>query len=433
MHSNHLNRKSWLTGIVTSLPIWVGLVVIVLSFVLWSAQKKSDKAEVGALVSVQSQHVQRMLETVVHHQAAEVDEQELHDLFSGEHYSGVSMRLYKNSVLIYAKGAEDQSSLNEWGVIRNININGDRWKIDLWPDNQLLKVYKTSLSDLALFMGLIVASLLIIVGLLAMLATQRERAVQEVNRQLRFETREKEKLQKVLLQSQKLQAVGTLAGGIAHDFNNILYAMMGYVAMAKEDVEKDGLLYRNLGKVLEAGKRGQKLVSSILSFSRQQQAQDVQKIDLADMLSHVFELMYPTIPASISLVKDINIDKAYILGDAHALEQVMVNMINNAVDAMDGRGVLSISLTKARFREAYCIAIQDTGTGMTEETKQRLFDPFYTTKSVDKGTGLGLSIAHGIIRDHKGSIHIDTELGRGSTFSIYLPIAQSTEGEEEHG
>lgn len=424
---DYINRKYWLTGIITSLPIWVGVCVIILSFVLWDMQKKTDKRQVADLVSIQLLHVQKTLETVIRNQSKEVSAAELDELFSGNHYAGTSMQLYRNNKLIYGKGPAQKNLLKDWGATRHFKIDGDLWKIDLWPEEQILQDYKTSLSDLGLFMGLVVACLLMIVGLLAMLASQREKDIQEAHRKLRFETKEKEKLQTVLQQSQKLQAVGTLAGGIAHDFNNILYAMMGYVAMAKEDVEKDGLLYRNLDKVLNAGKRGQKLVSSILSFSRQQQAQDVKKVNLMDVLGRVFELMYPTIPTSIAVVRNITLDKAEVMGDAHALEQVIVNIINNAVDAMDGTGTLTVGLTKARFREAYCISIEDTGTGMTEETKQRLFDPFYTTKSVDKGTGLGLSIAHGIIQDHKGSIHVETELGKGSTFSIYLPVAQEGE------
>ena len=428
MHSK--SRYSWMTGIVTSLPIWVGVIIVILSFWLWDAQKHADQKEVKHLVAIQLRHVQQTLQTTIKRQRIDPSADQLKELLSGDHFQGTSMQLYKNNVLVYAKGQEQKSLLRHWGASQLFQINRDVWKVTLWPDKELLQDYKTSLPDLALFMGLVVAVLLVIVGLLAMLASQAMQREKEANRHLRFETKEKEKLQKVLQQNQKLQAVGTLAGGIAHDFNNILYAMMGYVGMARQDVDKESLLYRNLGKVLDAGKRGQKLVSSILSFSRQQLTHDAQKLDLADMLAHVFGLMYPTMPTSVTVIKNITFSNAYVMGDAQALEQVMVNIINNAVDAMEGKGTLTISLTKARFREAYCISIEDTGMGMTEETKQRLFDPFYTTKAVDKGTGLGLSIAHGIIHDHQGSIHVDTELGKGSTFSIYLPICKEVEGEQ---
>ncbi len=181
MRFNYADRKYWLTGIVTSLPIWVGLCVIVLSFVLWNMQRTTDKKQVADLVSIQLRHVQKTLKAVIHNQNKEVDAAELKELFSGEHYVGTSMRLYKNNILMYDLG-EENSLLTDWGATRIFKVNGDIWKIDLWPEAVLLKDYKTSLADLGLFMGLVVAVLLIIVGLLAMLATQREQVIQEAHR-----------------------------------------------------------------------------------------------------------------------------------------------------------------------------------------------------------------------------------------------------------
>lgn len=430
MHYKPNKRQQMITATITSLPIWMGVIIVVLSFVLWHAQRKENIKEIKTVLTVQMRHVRSSVEYAIARHAIVPDKGRLQSLLGGDHYYGISMRVYQDKKVRFKKGLKRPVLYLQWGIKQRFKSSGDIWEIDLWPNNRLLREHKTYLPDFALSMGLLIAVLLMIVGLLAILAAQREKTVRETRWYLSRETKEKQKLQRALQQNQKLQAVGTLAGGVAHDFNNILYAMMGYIVMAREDVEKEGIVYRNLGKVLEAGKRGQKLVSNILSFSRQQQGHDMKKMDLVSMLQHVFELLYPAIPTSIHLIKDIPFEKAIIIGDAQTLEQMMVNVINNAVDAMDGKGDLTVSLSKARFRPAYCIGVTDTGTGMTEETKERLFDPFYTTKAVDKGTGLGLSMAHGIIRDHKGSIHVDTELGKGTVFSIYLPT-EDQKGEKD--
>lgn len=242
----------------------------------------------------------------------------------------------------------------------------------------------------------------------------------------------KQKLEHALLQGQKLQAMGTLAGGIAHDFNNILYAIIGYVEMAREDVEKDSQLYENLGHVLEACQRGQELVGRILTFSRRQQHQ-LNTINIKPTIETALSLLQQTIPASVILNFDIDEDME-IHGNKTLIHQVLVNLINNAVDAMDGEGSIDITAQKilandqiiATLPDAqnsdYCmIVIKDSGHGMEKSTMERIFEPFYTTKEVGKGTGLGLSIVHSIIKEHKGEITVSSELGKGTTFTILLP------------
>lgn len=252
----------------------------------------------------------------------------------------------------------------------------------------------------------------------------------------------KQKLENALLQGQKLQAMGTLAGGIAHDFNNILYAIKGYVEMAREDVEKNSLLYNNLGKVLDASLRGQELIARILTFSRRQR-QSLKPIHLQATLENVLALLRPTIPASVSLAFHMDENDCLILGDQTQLHQVIVNIINNAVDAMDGEGTITIKIerippndeilkqmtNKDNNNKYVRIDIMDTGHGMDQYTLGRIFDPFFTTKEVGKGTGLGLSTVHAIIAEHRGEIHVESELGRGTTFTLILPEYE----ENDHG
>jgi signal transduction histidine kinase len=272
------------------------------------------------------------------------------------------------------------------------------------------------------------------------LAWQRTRSLNHSNDNLKKEIQErihaeetKQKLEVALLQGQKLQAMGTLAGGIAHDFNNILYAIIGYVEMAREDVEKDSLIYKNLGKVLEGSHRGQELIARILSFSRRQHHQ-FNEINLHTTLEAALSLLRPTIPASVMIHFNAKEGPSTILGNQTQIHQVLVNLINNAVDAMDGEGSININLSKVlasdellkQFpgnvpQDYFMIEISDTGHGIDQQTMERMFEPFFTTKEVGKGTGLGLSIVHTIIKEHHGEIIVNSQLGHGTTLTILLP------------
>lgn len=290
----------------------------------------------------------------------------------------------------------------------------------------------------------ILASILVAFALgLAQIARHRALSLKKINEDLKKEITErinaegsKQKLEMALHQGQKLQAMGTLAGGIAHDFNNLLYAIIGYVEMGREDLEKDSLTSKNLAKVLEACHRGQELVSRILAFSRRQHHQ-FEPIDIKAAIEAALSLLKPTIPASVMIEFAPEVDMK-IYGNQTQIHQVLVNIINNAVDAMDGEGIITIHLTlphpndpalqhlAAATSKNYCkIEIADTGHGMDPHIMERIFEPFYTTKEVGKGTGLGLSIVHSIIKDHEGEITVTSSLGRGTTFTIFLPEYES--------
>ena len=246
-------------------------------------------------------------------------------------------------------------------------------------------------------------------------------------------------LEKALLQGQKLQAIGTLAGGIAHDFNNILYAINGYVEMAREDVLSESIIYQNLGKVLEASHRGQDLVARILTFSRRHH-HEFKLIPLKSTIESVLSLLKPTIPSSVVINFTANPNDIMILGNPTQIHQVIVNIINNAVDAMDGEGTINLQISEVNkndpvFKQfpkiingSYCkISISDTGHGMDNNTVERIFEPFFTTKEVGKGTGLGLSTVHAIIKEHQGEIMVTSQPGHGATFTMLLPEGSSNE------
>lgn len=312
---------------------------------------------------------------------------------------------------------------------------------------ELLREYGHYVSWITLLFGSSFSILLGALIYLNQIAHDRAHTLNDMNISLKKEIADrisaeetKQKLEVALLQGQKLQAMGTLAGGIAHDFNNILYAILGYAQMAREDVEKETTTYANLGKILEASHRGQELIARILAFSRRQHHQ-FNEIDLCKTIDAVLGLLRPTIPASV-MIQFTAEHPTTVLGNQTQIHQVLMNIINNAVDAMEGEGTINIHLSVVPANDPslkqfshllsqdYCkIEISDTGHGMDQSTLKRIFEPFFTTKEVGKGTGLGLSIVHSIIKGHQGEVFVNSQLGHGTKFVILLPKVHSNDKE----
>lgn len=248
--------------------------------------------------------------------------------------------------------------------------------------------------------------------------------------------REKEKLQERLIQAQKMEAIGNLAGGIAHDFNNILFPIIGMSELLLEDLSPAGNEYGNVQDILNAGKRGSDLVKQILSFSRQAEQRKI-PVRIQLILKEVLRLIRATIPSSIELHHNIQQDCGRVLADATQFHQVAMNIITNAyhaVEDIDGKIIVNLkevdldshfSAINLISSGGYALlSITDNGHGMTPEVMAKIFDPYFTTKEQGKGTGLGLSVVHGIIDAHKGIIKVYSEVGKGTTFKIYLPLVE---------
>lgn len=252
----------------------------------------------------------------------------------------------------------------------------------------------------------------------------------------------KQRLEDLLQQNSRLHSIGTLAGGIAHDFNNILYAVLGYADLAIRQENLSPVIKDYLEKITLAGERGKTLVGSVLSFSRQAPL-TFSEVNLDELIQETVTLLRPTIPAHVNFLVTEPIPKGSVWGDRARLEQVLLNLVNNAVDAIgsDENGQISVTLkdedTTPEFFAAhpnlkeglnyYRIDVTDNGSGMDPETARRAFDPFYTTKDVGEGTGLGLASAYGIVNEHLGEIEIQTDPGFGTTLIIYIPRYASYE------
>jgi len=246
---------------------------------------------------------------------------------------------------------------------------------------------------------------------------------------------DRERLESQLRQSQKMEAMGTLAGGIAHDFNNILGAILGYGEMAYQHAAAGSALRRYLDNVMHAAGRAKALVDRILGFSRSGLGERV-PVNVQSVIEETLELLAASLPAGIRLEKTLRAGDAAVIGDATHLHQVAMNLCTNALQAMERGGVLSVVLERVELSEqralsrgtlspgAYVrLAVSDTGSGIPPAVLERMFDPFFTTKGVGEGTGLGLSLVHGIVAELGGAIDVATRPGEGTKFEIWLPVA----------
>ncbi|WP_289021198.1 PAS domain S-box protein [Desulfobacter postgatei] len=247
---------------------------------------------------------------------------------------------------------------------------------------------------------------------------------------------ENEQLHKKLAQAQKMEAIGSLAGGIAHDFNNILGAIIGYTELAKMDKIDSKEIGKHLNKVLIAADRAKNLVHQILTFSRQTE-QKIRPLKVGPIIKEVLQLLRASLPSTIEIQSDIN-NKSLIMGDPTQIHQVILNLCTNAGHAMqENGGTLYVGLTNEKLGPNFTssipdastddyakIEVKDTGHSIPPELIERLFEPFFTTKGPGEGTGMGLAVVHGIVKSMKGEIIVESVLGKGSAFSVYLPVVQ---------
>jgi CheY-like chemotaxis protein len=232
-----------------------------------------------------------------------------------------------------------------------------------------------------------------------------------------------------------MEAIGQLAGGIAHDFNNILTAIMGFAEVVALRMEQGNPLERHVRQIQVAAERAADLTRGLLAFSRKQ-VLHTKAFDVHEIIDGVKKMLRRLIPEDVDFRVKTAAMEMIVMADRGQVEQVIMNLVTNARDAMPAGGVLTLESGPGSIDDGFVkrngfgipgryarIMVRDTGCGMDEETRAKIFEPFFTTKTVGKGTGLGLSITYGIVKQHNGFITVDSWPGRGTTFCVYLPLA----------
>ena len=257
---------------------------------------------------------------------------------------------------------------------------------------------------------------------------------------------EKKNIQEQLIHSQKMESIGVLVGGIAHNFNNILSAILGYAEILLEFSNLDDVSRQRVHNIEISARKAGVMIKQMMRFARRE-AHEVLPLNLHDAVNDTVKLFEGALNKNIKLSVDLDVHTYIVNGDPNQIEQVIMNLLVNAKDAMPDGGLLKIS---TRFIDVggdplnipfyilpgryVILTISDTGSGIPKEIIDRIFDPFFTTKEKGKGTGLGLATVYGIIKDHKGYIYVQSDIGKGTTFDIYLPVSRiiSKTGTEPH-
>jgi two-component system, cell cycle sensor histidine kinase and response regulator CckA len=252
---------------------------------------------------------------------------------------------------------------------------------------------------------------------------------------LREDITERKRLEQELRQAQKMESLGTLAGGIAHDFNNLLAIINGYAEFCEQSLQEPAVLRKSLRQIHHAAQRAGSLVRQILTFSRKTEVR-FSAVDANQLIRDLMRMFTETFPRNVAVALDLAEPAPALQADPSQIQQILLNLCVNARDAMPEGGTITIgtgladAAALARLgapagRAFACLRVADTGIGMSAEVRARIFEPFFTTKHGNQGTGLGLAVVYGIVVAHQGLIDVESAPGAGSTFRVYLPLAEN--------
>jgi signal transduction histidine kinase len=345
---------------------------------------------------------------------------------------------YDGSKEIYRRAGTEAQGESPWTEAADIEFRQISWQVQVWPKAETLAYARSPLPRITSVGGFLLAGLLGFAVFMAESAHIQARQVEATNKELNREIANRKQTEETLRQAQKMEAVGRLAGGVAHNFNNLLMIIRGHAALSMNRVDSDDPLYRGLNEIVKTADRASSLTRQLLAFSRNQMLQ-LRVLDLNSLINQMAELLPPILGEDIHLVIDLDPGLGLVKSDVAQMEQVIMNLVFNARDAMPNGGELRITTANTELDEArvhlypgvrpgshVVLTVRDTGSGMDKDTQARMFDPFFTTKDRNKGTGLGLSTVYGTINQSGGSISVSSNPGEGTTIQIFLPRAEET-------
>ena len=351
-------------------------------------------------------------------------------LFIVDIHSGKFLFLNKRLCDFFDYSVEEGLNLTLWDLVNPEEHESIKKTLEKWPID-----YKNAPTKSGVFTGVRKDGSIIRVEINAtIIVYEGELSVQGLVNDVTKEEDFDEKLRQV----QKMEAIGTLAGGISHDFNNILGAIIGYSELANFQLKKNMPAEESIDQILKAGYRAKDLVSQILAFSRKSES-ELKPIYLPPLVKEVLKLIKASLPSTIVIKENFKQDTGVVMGDPTQIHQIMMNLCTNSAHAMrEEGGTLDVSLYDISFEENVTVShpemapgkyivlsVRDTGHGMTPEIRERIFEPYYTTKEKGVGTGMGLAVVHGIVKSYGGAINVESETDVGTTFRIYLPEAKT--------
>ncbi|MEO8619834.1 MAG: ATP-binding protein [bacterium] len=351
---------------------------------------------------------------------------------------GHSFALYMGSRELYARIVGTRALEERWAQEAYLTDVRGGWRIRAWPTAAELAQRSSHLPEAIFLAGLLFATSTAGMMLLFQMADRRAFALSAANTRMEDEIRERERAQQALeqseeqlRQSQKMEAVGRLAGGIAHDFNNLLTAINGYADFLLADIERGDSRRDDVREIKKAATRAGALTTQLLAFSRRQIRQP-RSLDLNAVLTDLERMLCRVIGEDVTIDWRPTERLGTVKADPSEIEQVLLNLVVNAGDAMPNGGTITMTTSTVVFEGVTVrpqlppglyvrLLVSDTGMGMNAATRERIFEPFYTTKEPGKGTGLGLSTVYAIVQNLKGAIEVDSTVGKGTTFAVYLP------------
>jgi len=346
--------------------------------------------------------------------------------------------VYDDTESVYSRTVDNPPPGARYVQEASIEFEHLTWRGVVWPKAGAVAYTQTPLPTVVFGGGILMAMVLAFAVYQAETAQLNVRKLAAANRELEKEIAGREQAEAALRQAQKMEAIGRLAGGVAHDFNNLLMVIRGQAALSQNNIGLGTTVRRELGEIVKAADRASSLTRKLLAFGRRQVLQP-RVLDLNALVTQVAEILPPVLGEDIRVHMDLDPELGRVRADSAQFEQVIMNLVFNARDAMRRGGQLTITTANCHLDDAWThthpgvnpgpyvmLAVRDTGHGMDEETQSHIFEPFFTTKDPSKGTGLGLATVYGTVNQSGGCITVSSKLGLGTTFQIYLPQVEES-------